>query len=333
MVRYTLRFLRHKGYNLKYILLIGGGRTAQEFIEKVQKNPNYGYRFYGCIADSSTLGEVSGIKVLGTPASLGGHLDSGHVDEVVVAIELCEYEKLPYIISTCEKSGIKINVVPSYFQYLPSHPLLDEFDGVPVMTLRKIPLHNPFNAFIKRTSDILISLFCLLFFSPLMLAVSLVIYATMHESPIYAQERLGLNCKPFIMYKFRSMRSEDDSRPGWTRKKDARRTRFGTLIRKVSIDELPQFYNVLRGEMSVVGPRPEIKCYASQFKETIPRYMVKHQVKPGITGWAQVNGLRGDTSIEKRIRSDLYYIENWSFLLDLRIIFRTIGRAFYNENE
>jgi lipopolysaccharide/colanic/teichoic acid biosynthesis glycosyltransferase len=166
-----------------------------------------------------------------------------------------------------------------------------------------------------------------------MAAVWLLIKTTTKESPVFRQERLGLNCKPFVMYKFRTMKTADGSPAGWTTKNDPRRTRFGVWIRRLSIDELPQLFNIIKGEMSVVGPRPEIECFANRFMESVPRYMVKHQVKPGITGWAQIHGLRGDTSIEQRIKSDIYYIENWSLMLDVAILFHTVSKAFYNANE
>ncbi|MCI8622403.1 MAG: undecaprenyl-phosphate glucose phosphotransferase [Provencibacterium sp.] len=333
-VRLTLRALRKKGYNLKYILLIGNGELAASFAAKVKRNPQFGFRFGGCLCNGiQDASSFQGIPILGDYGALSGLLDQGGIDEVVAALELNEYPSLQQIICLCEKHGAKINIVPAYFKYLPARPYWDEFDGLPVMTLRKIPLSNPWNAAVKRLFDIAVSLLALGLSSPVMAAVALVIRLSMREPPIYRQERIGFNCKPFVMYKFRSMRTADTVNPGWTGKHDPRRTPFGAWIRRFSIDELPQFYNVLKGDMSVVGPRPEIRCYVEQFRESIPRYMVKHQVKPGITGLAQIRGLRGDTSIEERVRQDLYYIENWSVWMDIYIVLKTVTKAFYNQNE
>ena len=332
-LRLVLRAVRKRGYNLKYILLIGNGVLAATFVEKVEHNPNFGFRIFGCLCDKNEQTRFQGIPVLGGLDALEGVLAHGGIDEVVVALELEEYPKLEQIIALCEKNGIKLNVIPAYYQYVPARPCWDEFDGLPVMILRKIPLTNPWNAAIKRVFDVVFSLFALMITAPLMALVAIVIRLSSGESPIYRQERIGLNGRPFIMYKFRSMRTSDETEPTWTRKRDPRCTAFGRWIRRLSIDELPQFYNVLKGDMSVVGPRPEMQFYVEQFRESIPRYMVKHQVKPGITGLAQIQGLRGDTSIEQRVRQDLRYLESWSLGLDLYIILRTVTKAFYNHNE
>ena len=195
-----------------------------------------------------------------------------------------------------------------------------------MLNLRRIPLDNIGNAFLKRMMDLIGSLVLIILSSPLMLIAVIGVRLSSPGPIIFRQERVGLNQKTFYMYKFRSMRVNVESDTAWSKNVDPRKTRFGAFIRKFSIDELPQFFNVLKGEMSLVGPRPEIPHFVEQFREEIPMYMVKHQVKPGITGWAQVHGLRGDTSIEERIRHDVFYIENWSFWLDVKILLMTVGK-------
>ena len=205
---------------------------------------------------------------------------------------------------------------------------------MPVINIRHVPLNNMLNRIIKRTMDIFGSLFAIVLFSPIMLGVVVIIKITDPGPLIFKQERIGLKNKPFYMYKFRSMimQKESDEEKGWTRKDDPRVTPIGHFIRRTSIDELPQLFNILRGDMSLVGPRPERPQFVEKFKEEIPRYMIKHQVRPGLTGWAQINGFRGDTSIRKRIECDLYYIENWTLGLDLKIIILTFFKGFINKN-
>ena len=217
---------------------------------------------------------------------------------------------------------------------IPTRPYTEDLDGLPVIHVRKIPLANSFNSFIKRVIDIIGSLGLILLFSIPMLVVAIIIKTTSKGPLIFKQERVGLHNKPFKMYKFRSMEVQDSSKEkqAWTVQNDPRVTPIGKFIRKTSLDELPQFFNVLKGDMSLVGPRPERPFWVEKFKEEIPRYMIKHQVKPGITGWAQVNGYRGDTSIRMRIDCDLYYIENWSLGLDFKILFSTIFKGFVNKN-
>ena len=206
--------------------------------------------------------------------------------------------------------------------------------GLPVINIRHVPLTNTFNMMVKRIMDICGAVICLIFFSPLMLLTAILIKTTSKGPLIFKQERVGLHNKPFQMYKFRSMeqQTEEDEKKGWTVKDDPRITPVGKIIRRTSIDEFPQLFNVLKGDMSLVGPRPERPQFVEKFREEIPRYMVKHQVRPGMTGWAQVNGLRGNTSIKKRIDHDLYYIENWTVGLDIKILIMTVFHGFINKN-
>jgi Undecaprenyl-phosphate glucose phosphotransferase len=270
--------------------------------------------------------------ILGGLDQLEATLSRLMIDEVILALPLDAHDKYPKIINMCEKAGVRTLIIPDFFDYLPARPYFDNFAGMPMINVRDIPLDVAGNRLFKRLFDILFSLFAILLTFPIMLAVAIGVMITSRGPIIFKQERVGLNRRTFRMYKFRSMKvlppgTEDT---GWTTANDPRRTRFGTFIRKTSLDELPQFFNVLLGDMSVVGPRPERPYYVDQFREEIPKYMVKHHVRPGITGWAQSNGLRGDTSIEERIKHDIFYIENWSLLFDIKIIFRTIRNGFKN---
>ena len=240
---------------------------------------------------------------------------------------------MPQIIMACEKAGVKLSIIPTYVRYMSSAPQFDELNGIPMLNIRRIPLDNWANAFWKRTMDIVGSLALIVLTSPIMLVCALGVKLSSPGPVIFQQERVGRGKKHFYMYKFRSMRVNGRQQTGWSSDRDDRKTRFGAFLRKFSLDEFPQFFNVLRGDMSLVGPRPEVPYYVKQFKEEIPLYMVKHQVRPGITGWAQINGLRGDTSIEKRIEYDIYYIEHWSLMFDIKILLLTVFRGKFVNHE
>lgn len=224
--------------------------------------------------------------------------------------------------------------IPDYYGVIPTIPYIEDVAGMPVINIRHVPLTELYNAAVKRAVDIVGALVGIILFSPVMLVTALLVRLTSEGPVIFRQERVGLHQRPFRMYKFRSMRLQvdDEERKEWTTKHDPRVTAVGRFIRKTSIDEMPQFFNILKGDMSLVGPRPERPFFVEKFREEIPHYMIKHQVRPGLTGWAQVNGLRGDTSIERRIEYDLYYIENWTLGFDLKIMFLTIFRGFVNKN-
>lgn len=327
---------RTKGYNLKRCLLIGFNDIGKKFIKNVENNKTFGYRIVGILDDVTIKRRElpEGCLFKGEIDALQDMLEKHDVDVVTIALEGSSYDKLGTIITTCEKNGIKTNIIPYYYQYIPAKPYMDELEGMPIIDTRHVPLDNFFKAIIKRLVDIFISILALIIFSPIMILSVIMIKATSPGPIIFKQERVGLNRKPFKMYKFRSMRVEAESKEKvkWTTENDPRKTKWGNFMRKTSIDELPQFINVLKGDMSVVGPRPERPYFVEQFKEKIPKYMIKHQVRPGITGWAQVNGWRGDTSIEKRIEFDLYYIENWNMSLDVKIILLTFLKGFVNRN-
>ena len=298
------------------------------------QNKNLGYWIDGYVSDREEETGSLGLPYLGGYDSLPGLLAPKGVDEVVVSLEEKDFGLLGHIIEVCEQEGVKSSLLPFYTKYMPMRPYIDEVEGMPLINLRRVPLDNMLNSFVKRSFDIFWSLLGLLLLAPFLLAVAIGVKLSSPGPVIYSQERVGLNKKVFTMYKFRSMAVEGNAdKTTWGTRGDPRRTRFGTFLRKYSIDELPQLFNVLRGDMSLVGPRPERPFFVEKFREEIPLYMIKHLVRPGMTGWAQVNGWRGDTSIAKRIECDIHYIENWSFLLDLKILFLTVFRGFVNHSE
>ncbi|MBO5030900.1 MAG: undecaprenyl-phosphate glucose phosphotransferase [Lachnospiraceae bacterium] len=334
-VRRGLRHMRKKGYNIKHILLVGYSRTAEEYINKIKANPEWGYEVCGILDDHVPCGAVyKGVKVIGDIENLRMILPENKLDEIGITLSLSDYDRLEQIVNICEKSGVHTKFIPDYNSVIPSRPYLEDVDGLAVVNIRRVPLTNTVNMMMKRLVDIVGALCAIILFSPVMLAAAVGVKTTSKGPLIFKQERVGLHNKPFQMYKFRSMevQTDADEKKGWTTKNDPRVTRIGRILRKTSIDELPQFFNVLKGDMSLIGPRPERPLFVEKFKEEIPRYMIKHQVRPGITGWAQVNGYRGDTSIRKRIEYDLYYIENWSMAFDFKILFLTFFKGFINKN-
>ena len=306
-----LKTMRKSGFNQKHILLVGYSRAAEGFIDRIRVNPQWGYTVKGILDDNVERGTFyKGVKVLGKIGNLQYILPENKLDEIAITLGLAEYDKLEKIVAECEKSGVHTKFIPDYNNIIPTKPYTEDLLGLPVINIRYVPLTNTFNMIIKRIVDIIGSTFAIILFSPVMIIVSAIIKLTSKGPLIYKQERVGLHNKPFMMYKFRSMEVEDPGKEKkkWTIKNDPRVTCVGKFIRKTSIDELPQFFNILKGDMSLVGPRPERPFFVEKFREEIPRYMVKHQVRPGLTGWAQINGYRGDTSIRKRIDCDLYYI-------------------------
>ncbi|MBP5623950.1 MAG: undecaprenyl-phosphate glucose phosphotransferase [Lachnospiraceae bacterium] len=327
--------LRKKGYNVKYVLLVGYSRTTEEYIKRIFSNPQWGYYIRGILDDEVPIGtEYKGIKVLGHIANLDMILENSNLDEIAITIGLKDYSRLEEIVDRCEKSGVHTKFIPDYMSIIPSVPYTEDLQGLSAINIRYVPLSNTFNQIVKRVFDVFFALIGIILTSPIMLVCAILVKTSSEGPVIFKQERVGLHNKHFWMYKFRSMRMQDENseKKAWTTKDDPRVTKVGAVLRKTSLDELPQLFNILKGDMSLVGPRPERPQFVEQFKEEIPRYMIKHQVRPGLTGWAQVNGYRGDTSIYKRIEYDLFYIENWSMWLDLRIIFRTFFVGFINKN-
>ncbi len=334
-LRKGLNTIRSKGYNLKHILLVGYSRAAEEYIDRLNDYPQWGYVVCGILDDHIPAGTMyKGVKVLGRLDNLEVILPENKLDEIAITLSLNDYDFLESIVAVCEKSGVHTKFIPDYNSLIPGKPYTEDLMGLPVINIRYVPLTNTGNIMIKRVTDIAGSLIGILITSPIMLIAAALVKLTSPGPVIFKQERVGLHNKSFYMYKFRSMeqQSPGEEKKAWTIKNDPRVTSVGKFLRKTSLDELPQLFNILKGDMSLVGPRPERPLFVEKFREEIPRYMVKHQVRPGLTGWAQVNGLRGNTSIRKRIEYDIYYIENWSLGLDIKIILMTFFTGFINKN-
>ena len=321
-VRSLLRRMRARGYNLKHMLVVGGGNLAQRYVQNVKAEPSLGIHVEQCLVPGEGMLEM-----------LESRLHGAGIDEVILALAPEELGVTADVIQVCEKCGTKISVVPFYNDIIPTRPTIDTVGNLKLIQLRTTPLDEPVNALTKRAFDVIVSGLLLVVFSPLFLLLAIAIRLSSPGPVLFRQERIGLNKKPFIMYKFRSMRVNAEQDTAWSGSTDDRRTWLGSLLRKISLDELPQLFNVLTGTMSLVGPRPEIPYYVERFRETVPLYMVKYQVRPGMTGWAQIHGLRGDTSIPARVEHDLWYIENWSLGLDIRILLKTaLGGMVNQEN-
>lgn len=335
VIRNILRYFRSRGYNVKYILLVGYSRAAEQYIDRINANPQWGYVVRGILDDRIPRGTVyRGVKVLGSIGNLLIILPENKLDEIAITLALEDYGRLEEIVSLCEKSGVHTKFIPDYNSVIPSRPYTEDLMGLPVVNIRHVPLTNTFNLISKRIVDIVGSLICIVLFSPFMLCAAIAVKCSSPGPIIFKQERVGLHNRKFQMYKFRTMEIQKPSKEqkAWTTKGDPRVTKAGRFLRRTSIDEMPQIFNVLKGDMSLVGPRPERPFFVEKFKEEIPRYMIKHQVRPGMTGWAQINGYRGDTSIRKRVEYDLYYIENWTMAFDLKILFLTLFKGFINKN-
>ena len=326
IIRYSLRSMRKKGINIKHIIVVGAGKLGQTFIDKVNSDPHMGYQIFGYVDDYYPRGEKEGIPILGTTREMEKILEQNRVDEVIIALPNTSYRRINAVIDTCEFLGVKTQIIPDYFNLVRgSKPAFDELDGVPLINTRYVPLDDPFTHIAKRVFDIITSLLVLIILSPLLLVTAILVKVTSPGPIIYKQTRVGVNRKEFEIYKFRSMRNDvpEVGDKTWTTKDDPRKTKFGSFIRKTCIDELPQFVNVLKGDMSIVGPRPERPFFVNKYKNEVPQYMIKHHVRPGLTGLAQVRGYRGDTSIEKRIECDIEYIEKWSLWMEIGIIIKT----------
>lgn len=333
LVVLVLRFMRVNNRNLKHMLIIGDNDLALNFAHKINSKTYLGYNIAGFLGRKEHLGKTfEGTRFIGTFKDLPDVLKTHKFDRVVIAIPLKYYYHLNEIVDACEEEGIKAEIIPDYYKYLPAKPSVDMLDDLPIINIRYVPLDDAFNKFKKIIEDYFVAIVAIIITSPIMLITAIAIKLESPGPIIFKQERIGYNGKPFMMYKFRSMKVQDDEeeKSQWTTEDDPRKTRVGTFIRKMSIDELPQFFNVLKREMSVVGPRPERPYFVEQFKKEIPKYMVKHQVRPGLTGLAQVNGYRGNTSIEKRIKCDIRYVENWSLVLDIKIMFLTVFKRDHN---
>jgi len=328
--RYLLRllvgWLRKQGYNLRFVLIVGDGKLAQEVERKLVDHAEYGFKIVGFLTkEKDSVGKkINGIPVLARYSDIKEVLNKMAVDQVILALPFEHVRMLKGILGEIYDEMAEIKVVPDLYQYFTLRQGIEVLDGLPIINLRESPLYG-WNRLLKRLFDMVVSLAILSLASPFMFIIALLIKLSSPGQVFYKQKRMGLDGKTFKIIKFRSMRvnAEQETGPVWARHGDARRTKIGKLLRRYNIDELPQFYNVLKGEMSIVGPRPERPEFMQEFKKRIPEYMLRHKMKAGITGWAQVNGLRGETSIEERTKYDLYYIENWSLLSDLKIFLKS----------
>jgi Undecaprenyl-phosphate glucose phosphotransferase len=326
--------LRRRGVNEKTILVVGAGALGQRVVQTIHEHRELGFTVTGLLTRKpEKVGtEVLGVKVLGLFGELDRVLDAQPVDQVILALPLEEQGQLREIMEVLALRTVDVKVVPDLFNYVTLRGGLEEFGGLPIISLQGAPLEG-WNRIAKRVFDILVSALALLLLSPVMLVLAVLVKLTSRGTVLYAQERMGMDGHLFNMYKFRTMRTDAEAAGArMATADDPRRTPIGTFLRKSSLDELPQFWNVLVGDMSLVGPRPERPVFIEEFKKQIPRYHLRHMVKSGITGWAQVNGLRGNTSIKDRIDYDLYYIENWSLLFDVKILLRTAFGGFLSRN-
>lgn len=317
LIRTILWKMRKQGLNQKHILMIGESQMAEQYMDRLRENPKWGYQVFAHLKDEEELERI---------------LERNELDEVVIALRAEDYGKLERIVDVCEKAGVHTKMIPDFGNVISTRPYIEDVQGIPVIHVRRVPLNIMRNKAAKRAVDLIGATVAIILFSPVILLTGLVVALTEEGSVIYRQERVGLHNQVFYMYKFRSMimQDEEKEKAEWSTRNDPRITPVGKLIRRTSIDELPQLFNVLKGEMSLVGPRPERPQFVQKFRDEIPRYMVKHQVRPGMTGWAQINGYRGDTSIEKRIEYDLYYIENWTMVFDMKILILTIFKGFFD---
>jgi Undecaprenyl-phosphate glucose phosphotransferase len=332
LVREALERRWRAGIGLKRVLIAGAGDLGRVVADKVLEHRELGFKVVGFIDDRATGDHIGyrGIPLLGTLGDADDIIRRERIDHVYVALPLEEHVKMLGLVETTNREGVDVHVVPDLLQFIALRARLENLDGVPIISLNDVPLRG-FNSLLKRAIDIAISGAALTGMALPFAVIALIIKRTSRGPVFYTQERMGLDGKAFDVYKFRSMYqgAEDETGPVWARDDDPRCTPIGRWLRRFDVDELPQLWNVFRGDMSIVGPRPERPYFVQQFKHRIPTYMLRHKVKAGITGWAQVNGWRGNTSLEKRIEYDLYYIENWSVALDLKIMWLTLIRGFH----
>jgi Undecaprenyl-phosphate glucose phosphotransferase len=319
------------GIGLKRILIAGAGDLGRMVADRVLQHREFGFQVVGFVDDRAGGDHIGyrGLPLLGTLTDVGEIAQRERVDHLYVALPLEEHTKLLDLMEIASRECIDVKVVPDVLQFITLRARLEDLDGLPIINVNDVPLQG-FSAWLKRAIDIALSMISLLFLAFPMAIIAVLVKLTSRGPVFYAQERMGLDGRAFTVYKFRSMRQDAESEgPVWADKNDPRATTVGRWMRRLDLDELPQFWNVLRGDMSIVGPRPERPFFVEQFKHRIPQYMLRHKVKAGITGWAQVNGWRGNTSLEKRIEYDLYYIENWSVTLDLKIMWLTVFRGLF----
>jgi Undecaprenyl-phosphate glucose phosphotransferase len=317
------------GYNVKRVLIAGAGELGQHVAETILGHRELGYRLVGFVDDARRPAQGA-VPVLGSLDETMDVASAHDVDQLYIALPLDEHAKLLKLIKSVRNECVDIKVIPDLVQYATIKAALEDLDGIPIISLNEVPLRG-WNSMLKRVMDVVVGLGMLLVATIPLLIIAAAIKWKGGKGPVFLrQERMTLDGKTFQIFKFRTMvdEAEKETGPVWASPEDPRRTRIGIWLRRFNLDEFPQLFNVVLGDMSLVGPRPERPPFVRQFKERIPQYMLRHRVKSGITGWAQVNGWRGNTSIEKRIEYDLYYIENWSLLLDVKILLLTLFRGF-----
>jgi Undecaprenyl-phosphate glucose phosphotransferase len=334
VLRAVLRALRVRGLNQRNVLAVGEGPTLERLIERLDAFGELGLRVIGVVTqEGSTVRSVSSKAILGHFGDVSEIIRDSDVDELLVSLPPSQTHELPRLMHALKDETLDIRIVPDMQQYVMLSSQIEEFEGLPILLVNDSPLFGG-GAIAKRLTDVVVSVAALIVLSPLLLLIALVIKLTSDGPVVYLQERMGIDRRRFSMIKFRTMKVGAESGTGavWAQAVDNRRTAFGTLLRKTSLDELPQLWNVLCGDMSLVGPRPERPVFVSKFREEVPSYMFRHKVHAGITGWAQVNGWRGNTSLERRIECDLFYIRNWSYQLDLKIMVLTLWKGLINKN-
>ncbi len=323
--------IRRSGGNLQRVLLVGAGELGREVVERLSAHREYGFRVVGFLDDDPGKqgGRFAGVPVLGTTHDLEQVVEAQQVDQVVLALPLAAHHRTVQLLRRAGQLLVEVKVVPDLLQYYALRAGIEDLDGLPVINLTQIPLQG-WNQLVKRACDIVGAVLVVLVTAPLLPLIAWLIRREDGGRVLYTQQRMGLDGRSFTLYKFRSMRpdAEADGQPHWSRNRDPRVTRIGAFLRRTNLDELPQLLNILKGDMSLVGPRPERPEFVERFRSRYPEYMARHRVRSGVTGWAQVNGLRGDTSIRQRVAHDLYYIENWSLALDLKILWMTLRVAW-----
>ena len=334
-VRTTLRVFRRRGYNLRYVVIVGAGELARSLGETFSRHPESGMVVVGMLADDpKDLGKVyHGHKVIGLVDEVDEVIKKHKVDQVFIALPHGAYERLENTLTRLSDATVDIKLAPDISQFIRLNSSVEDFDGFPIVSLSESPMYG-WNMVLKTAFDYIFAAVFIVLWSPVMLLIAVAIKLESKGPLLYIQERMSLGGEAFTIYKFRTMKVDAEKETGavWAKSADDRRTVIGAFLRKTSLDELPQLFNVLTGKMSLVGPRPERPVFVKDFKKSIPKYMLRHKMKAGITGWAQVNGLRGNTSLEKRVEYDLYYIENWSVLFDLKILWLTIWKGFVNKH-
>ena len=326
-------WLKNHGWGKDRLLIVGSGDTARSIVQRILWSPQLGYELIGIVNGTRQKKKIQGVPIIGRPQDLPDLIEKHNIDEVIIAMPEKGHREIVRVISYCERGRVSIKIFPDVFQFITSDAGIDQLGGLPLLSVRDFAFRSYLFIF-KRLIDILGSAFGLVFLGPLMLLTAVAIKLESPGPAFFVQERMGLDGKPFMMIKFRSMRKDAEKHgPGWTVANDPRQTKLGRLIRRIEVDELPNLINVFLGEMSLVGPRPEQAHYVDQFRQRVPRYMDRHREKGGMTGWAQVNGLRGNTSITERTKYDLWYSENWSIWLDIKILIRTLWQIVFDQQE